>query len=111
MPNVTVRPVNKINVRVNQGVQGTIKSSSTFYGNLEVADQLKIISDEANVAYAYAQTAILESTTGYNFVTQGGTVNGDVNISNELFVSNTTYVTGDVNITGEFVGKIDGGAF
>ena len=111
MPNITVNPVNKINVRVNQGIRGAVTGTTAFYGNANIASEITVIHNEANIAYTTAQTAILEAGTGYNFVTQGGSVNGNVAVSNALTVGSAAYISGNVNVIGDYVGTIDGGIF
>jgi len=111
MPSVTVNPISRISVKVNQGNPQVVKGTTTFVGATDVQSEINQISIEANNAVTASNTALYYANTGYDFVTMGGTVSGNVAIADNLVVNNSTYVAGNVVITGDFVGTIDGGTY
>jgi hypothetical protein len=54
MPNVTVRPIQNISVRVNQGQQQTVTGTSTFVGSA--------LAQKINAAYSTANNAVAATT-------------------------------------------------
>jgi hypothetical protein len=54
MPNVTVRPIQNISVRVNQGHQQTVTGTSTYVGSA--------LAQKINAAYATANNAVAATT-------------------------------------------------
>lgn len=112
MPNVVVKPINSVSVKVNQGAPQVVKGTTTFVGATNVTDEVNFALQQSNNAFLAATTAELYANTGYDFVTMGGTVAGNVAIANDLIVQgNSAYIAGNVYITGDFVGTIDGGLF
>ena len=82
MPNVVVNPPSIINVRVGTASQPRIQSTSTF--NNSTSGSIQEIYDEANNAYALANTAV--QITG-----------GEI--------------TGNLIVDGTFKANVDGGTF
>lgn len=123
MPNVIVRPPSVISVKINQNNPQLVRGATTFIGATDVQNQINQIAAQAAAAYSIANTAILYANTGYDFVTYGGTVNGNVGIINNLTVGGQAniaynlgvggqqYLTGNLTIGGDFIGTIDGGIF
>ena len=111
MPRVTVTPSSTISVRVNQGRAQILKGTTTFVGATDVVSRLNYVSDLANGAFQLANQSSFYANTGYLFVTQGGTVGGNVIVNESLTVNNQEYVNGNVTITGTFLGIVDGGTF
>lgn len=111
MPRVTVTPSSTISVKVNQGRAQIIKGTTTFVGATDVVSRLNFVSDLANGAFQLANQSSFYANTGYLFVTQGGTVGGNVIVNESLTVNNQQSVNGNVTITGTFLGVVDGGTF
>ena len=129
MPNVTVNPIQSINVRVNQGNPQLIRGTSTFVGAADVQNQINQLAAQANLAYSTAEYAAATANTavatanssieyaavGYNFVTEGGTVTGPVTISQNLTVQGPQInAAGNISISGVYYGNVsivDGGFF
>jgi hypothetical protein len=123
MPNVIVTPSSVISVKINQTSTQMVRGATTFVGATDVQNQINQIAAQAAAAYSIANTAILYANTGYDFVTYGGSVNGNVaiiknltvggraNVANNLQVGGQQYLTGDLTIGGDFIGTIDGGIF
>lgn len=88
MPIVTVKPIQQINVRINQHNQQTVHGTSTFVGAGDVKNQVNTAINLAQSAYDAANTKLSLS---------GGVITGDLD------------VTG--NVTSTFIGIIDGGTF
>ena len=93
MPNVIVNPIQQINVRVNQGNQQTVHSTSTFIG---AANVTSLVTEALQTAQAAANTA----NTALQSVDSKVSKSGDT-------------MTGNLIITspGVLQGKIDGGTF
>lgn len=87
MPNITVNPIQQINVRVNQGNQQTVHGTAQFVGSSGNAAEV------ANSALALAQSA-------YN------TANTKVSKSGDTMTGNLT-ITAPATLNA----KIDGGIF
>lgn len=122
MPNVTVNPIQSINVRVNQGSPQLVRGTSTFVGAADVQNQINQLAAQANLAYSTAEYAAATANTantyaavGYNFVTEGGTVTGPVTISQNLTVQGPQInAAGNISISGVYYGNVsivDGGYF
>ena len=112
MPKVTVSPISNISVRVGPPKPGIVQSTSTFIGATDVQTEIQVVRDEANLAVQQANTAVALGTTGYDFVTYGGNIGGDVTINHDLTVAgNNAYIAGNVIITGDFIGTVDGGTY
>lgn len=98
MPNVTVTPIGRINVRVNQDNQKVVHGTSTFIGsNSEFSEQLNTAISLANTAYSLANTAL-------------STANTKVSKSGDTITGNLT-VTGNVTTSVVYAGLIDAGTF
>lgn len=104
MPNVKVNPVNTINVRVNQQNQKVVHGTSTFLGAADVQQEVNEIKQIANNAVLIAQAAYDTANTAMEtkYDKTGGTISGDVLITNNLTVANT--INADIE-------TIDGGTF
>lgn len=100
MPNVTVNPVNTVSVRVNQGNQSTVHGTSSFVGAADVQNQVNQIQLLAQQASDTANIAL--STVDSKFDKSGGTISGDVNITNNLTVGNTIFTSTETIDAGTF---------
>ena len=100
MPIVNVNPVNTVSVRVNQGNQSTVHGTSTFIGSADVQAQVNEIQKLAQQASDTANSALLTIDTKYDKT--GGTISGDVNITNNLTVGNTIIAVTETVDAGTF---------
>lgn len=100
MPTVTVNPVNTVSVRVNQGSQTTVHSTNSFVGAADVQNQVNEIQRLAQQASDTANNALSTIDTKYDKT--GGTITGDVNITNNLTVGNTIYAVTETVDAGYF---------
>jgi hypothetical protein len=89
MPTITVKPINSISVRVNQGTTQTVSGTTTFVGGTSASAQ-------ANAALALAQSAFNAANTKVS--KSGDTMTGNL------------VVMANVN-SSLFIGEIDGGTF
>jgi hypothetical protein len=88
---VVVTPIQTINVRVNQGSQATVPSTSKFYGGTNYGPEIAAIGIEANNASATANTANTEATLAYNY-------------ANTAYYYANTVASGNISL-------VDGGIF
>lgn len=100
MPSVTVNPVTTINVRVNQGNQTVVHGTTSFIGAANVQNQVKEIQQIAQNAANTANLALYTADSKYDKT--GGTITGDVNITNNLTVGNTIYASTETIDAGQF---------
>ena len=100
MPNVIVSPPASISVRVNQGRQQTVSGTATFVGAADVQNQVNQIQQIAQNAYDAANSAVLTAESKYDKT--GGTITGDVNITNNLTVGNTIFAATETIDAGTF---------
>ena len=89
MPTVTVKPINTISVRVNQGTTQTVSGTTQFIGASTAQSQANAALTLAQAAFDTANTKVSKS---------GDTITGNL------------IVTGNVN-SSLFIGEIDGGTF
>lgn len=73
MPNVTVNPINTINVKINQNVPQVVTGATTFVGSSDVQPQIDAIrntaqyaSDTANTANSQVGVAFTSSQLAFN---------------------------------------------
>jgi hypothetical protein len=112
MPNVTIKPIQTINVRVNQNSQKIVSSTSQFIGAgdlLQQIDEAKVMAQNAydaansaviiadaasssiNTAVVMANTAITIANSAYQIANNkldltGGTITGSLEITQNLIV-------------------------
>lgn len=96
MPNVIVTRPGTINVRVNQGNQQIVRSTSTFVGAANVQNIVETALSVAQNAYATSNVALNTAQNSYDVANTkydkaGGHVYGDVIVDNNLTVANTIY--------------------
>lgn len=107
MPNVKVITPKTINVRVNQEQAKLVHGATTFVGAADVQDQVNLALARANEAVATADIALSVSQGAYDTANTkydkvGGTISGDVNITNNLTVGNTIYAVTETVDAGTF---------
>lgn len=100
MPTVTVNPINTVSVRVNQQNQSVVHNTSTFVGASNVQQQVEEIQRLAQQASDTANTALIQVDSKYDKT--GGTITGDVNITNNLTVGNTIIAVTEIVDAGTF---------
>ena len=100
MPNVTINPVNSINVRVNQSGPRVVTGATTFVGSADVqqqVDQISIVaqnaSDTANLALSQVNTAYNLAQGAYNTANtklslSGGTITGNLSVTGIITANN-----------------------
>ena len=106
MVNVTVNPVNSINVRVNQGGPRVVTGATTFIGSADVqkqVDEISIVaqsaSDTANAALSQVSAAFTASQNAYDAANTklslaGGTITGNLSVSGFITANNNTLDAG-----------------
>jgi len=100
MPIVNVNPVNTVSVRVNQGNQSIVRGTSTFIGSADVQAQVNEIQRLAQQASDTANSALTQVDSKYDKT--GGTITGNVNITNNLTVGNTIIAVTETVDAGTF---------
>ena len=100
MPIVTVSRPSTISVRVNQKNQQTVSGTASFVGAADVQSQVNQIQIMAQNAYDVANSAFLTAESKYDKT--GGTISGDVNITNNLSVGNTIFADTETIDAGTF---------
>jgi len=100
MPRVTVNPVGSVSVRVNQGSQSIVHGTNSFIGAADVQAQVDEIQRLAQQASDTANTALITVDSKYDKT--GGTISGDVNITNNLTVGNTIFAVTETVDAGTF---------
>ena len=100
MPNVIVNRPGTINVRVNQGNQAIVHGTTNFIGASDVQNQVNQIQQIAQHASDTANLALSTANTKYDKT--GGTITGDVNITNNLSVGNTIFASTETIDAGLF---------
>ena len=92
MPNVKVIPFQQVKVKVNQGNQQTVHSTSTFVGSGKSVDL--VAREIANTALILANSAYATANTKYDKT--GGPITGNVRVTGTLitneFSANTLIV-------------------
>ena len=74
MPNVTVNPIQRINVRVNQTAnRPTVSSTSTFVGASDQQAQIDYAVTTANTALQAASQALVTANTALDVATTANT--------------------------------------
>jgi len=106
MVNVTVNPVNSINVRVNQGGPRVVTGATTFIGSADVqkqVDEISIVaqsaSDTANAALSQVSAAFTASQNAYDAANtklsmSGGTITGNLSVTGFITANNNTLDAG-----------------
>lgn len=89
MPNIIVSPPASISVRIDQSSPRVVSGTSTFVGAADVQNQVNEIQQLAQLALDVANSALITADTKYDKT--GGTISGDVNITNNLTVGNTIF--------------------
>lgn len=107
MPSVTVNTPQTINVRINQDRPKVVQGATTFVGAADVQQQVNLAVaraseavNTAEAALAISQGAFDTANTKYDKV--GGTISGDVNITNNLTVGNTIFAVTETLDAGTF---------
>lgn len=100
MPSVIVTRPSTITVRVGQSQQKTVSGTTTFVGAADVQNQVNHIQQLAQQASDTANTALASVDSKYDKT--GGTITGDVNITNNLTVGNTIYAITEIVDAGTF---------
>lgn len=100
MPIVTVSSPASISVKVNQSNQKVVSGTSTFVGAANVQNQVNEIQRIAQMASDTANSALLTAESKYDKT--GGTISGDVNITNNLTVGNTIFTDVETVDAGTF---------
>lgn len=100
MPTVTVNPVNKIVVKVNQQNQQIIHGTSSFVGAADVQSQVDRIQVMAQSASDTANLAL--STADSKYDKTGGVITGDVEITNNLTVDHLIIASSETIDAGTF---------
>lgn len=102
---VVVTPIQTINVRVNQGSQATVPSTSNFYGGTNYGPEISAISQEANAAYALANSVY---DTANNASATANTANTEATLAYNY--ANTAYYYANTVASGNIY-LVDGGIF
>lgn len=89
-----------INVRVNQKNQYKVSGTNTFVGASNVQQQVANIQRMAQYAMDTSNSAFNTANTKYDKT--GGTITGDVTITNNLTVSNTIFADTETIDAGSF---------
>jgi hypothetical protein len=100
MPNVTVSRPSTISIRVNQKNQQTVSGTTNFIGAADVQGQVNEIQQMAQHAMDVANSAMTTAESKYDKT--GGTISGDVNITNNLSVGNTIFADVETVDAGTF---------
>lgn len=100
MPRVIVTPPSSISVRVNQSTPKVVTGPTTFIGASNVQDQVNQAIAIASQAAITANTAL--ASVDSKFDKTGGTITGNVNITNNLTVGNTIFAVTEIVDAGTF---------
>ena len=93
---ITVTPIQKINVTINQGLPQKVQTVQSFFGAANNAAQIVQISAQANQAFIAANTAEEIANSALANVDSklslsGGTITGDLDITGNLVTSNVLF--------------------
>ena len=100
MPIVTVKPINQISVKVNQQNQQVVHGTTSFVGAADVQQQVNQIAIVAQNALNTANSALSQVDSKYDKT--GGTITGNVEITNNLTVDNLIYASSETIDAGTF---------
>ena len=100
MPNIHVQTPQLIKVRVDNGINQKVSTTSTFFGtgSPELKNQLDAATVNANNASTKANTALYNSNVAFNLANTSLQITGGE-------------ITGNLIVDGSFTAKIDGGLF
>lgn len=100
MPTVIVTPPSSISVRVNQSTSKVVTGATTFLGATDVQQQVNQAIALAQQASETANAALATADSKYD--KSGGTITGNVNITNNLTVGNTIFAVTEIVDAGTF---------
>lgn len=93
MVNVTVNPINTINVKINQNRPQVVSGTSTFIGSFSAQQQIDEIVELAQNASNTANSSYIIAISAYNEANNkldltGGTITGNLSVTGIITANN-----------------------